>query len=51
MAHEVNHLKTSLRTMGQYWLGKIKAQTSFQINLKCFQKITTEFYFMEFSSD
>ena len=27
----------------QYWLGNIKPQTSFQINSKCFQKVTIKF--------
>ena len=35
-----NQPQFSQTTMGQYWLGI--AQTSFQINLKCFQKVATE---------
>jgi len=53
MAHEVksheNQPQFSQTTMGQYWL---LAQTSFQVNLKCFQKVATELkknYLTEFS--
>jgi len=41
--------------MGQPWLGKIQAQTSFQIDLKRFQKVAMDFfkmnYLTEFSTD
>jgi len=44
MAHELkspkNQPQFSQTTMGQYWLGKTKSS---QINLKCFQKVATEF--------
>ena len=32
----VNQPQISQVTMGQYWLGKTKPKTSFQVNPKCF---------------
>jgi len=29
--------------MEQHWLGKTKPKQAFQIDLKCFQKVATEF--------
>jgi len=40
--HEVN-LKISHNDDGQYWLGKTKPKTSFQIYLKHFQKVALKF--------
>jgi len=46
MVHEVqspeNQPQFPQTMMGQYWLGKTNAQTSFQIDPKCFQKVATE---------
>ena len=47
MAHKKtspkNQPQFSLSTMRQYWLGKTKAQTSFQIDLKSFHQVATKF--------
>ena len=47
MAHEIISPKKQpqfpLTTIKQYWLGETKPKTSFQIDLKCFQQVDTEF--------
>jgi len=47
VAHEINPPKNQpqifQKTMGQYWLDKTKPK-SFQIDLKFFQKVATEFF-------
>jgi len=58
MAHKVklpnNQPQFSQRTMGQYWLGKIKPKQAFRLTRNAFKKFLQNFfqiYSTEFSTD